>query len=114
MFNLKDPLFRKILIFLELYESDGPYLMGPDYVNGKWITPVPSFGELPLEEYDDPESRIKQLINGLKEIHAGDCVKMPASCWKCYSEELIFKAAWITWKIKTDPEFYIFQVTSPA
>lgn len=98
MINFENKTFLKILNLLTAYEMDEPYIMGPEKVNDKWISVYS--GDFPLKPN---EERTKMIIESLKRDHHGDCIKAPCTCTRCFSEEIIFKAAWMTYELGKKP-----------
>ena len=77
----------KLACLLASYEMDEPHVNLPDLVVGtedKQHYPIIS-----------PDEFQKWLVTE----HCGDCIKLPASCIRCYAEMVAHKAKWIASKL---------------
>lgn len=77
---------KRIAEALASYEADEPHVDLPSY-EGSDYYPAITYDEILMHSQSD---------------HAGDCVKMPMTCMRCWAERILHKAEFIEDFINTE------------
>lgn len=80
--NFKEHMVKLVAEALASYEMDEPHVDSPNS----------NFSQDSIY----PEVSFSTLQVGATQEHHGDCVNLPCSCYRCFSDHILHKAEWIT------------------